>query len=214
MNMTPEELLNSLKWRYATKEFDTDKKISLGTWDTLGQSMVLTPSSFGLQPWKFITITCQKTKVDLLEHSWHQRQVTDCSHMVVLCARDGMGQQDIEDWLDQLAQTREVSRDSLQGYADMMNGFFSTMDYSKTLAWAKNQVYIALGQLMTSAAVLGVDACPMEGIVHAEYDRILGLKNTGFATTVACAMGYRSDDDKYAELPKVRYSGDKILANL
>jgi nitroreductase len=214
MNMTPEELLNSLKWRYATKEFDTDKKISLGTWDTLEQSMVLTPSSFGLQPWKFITITCQKTKVDLLEHSWHQRQVTDCSHMVVLCARDGMGQQDIEDWLDQLAQTRGVSRDSLQGYADMMNGFFSTMDYSKTLAWAKNQVYIALGQLMTSAAVLGVDACPMEGIVHAEYDRILGLKNTGFATTVACAMGYRSDDDKYAELPKVRYSGDKILANL
>jgi len=212
--MTPEELLNSLKWRYATKEFDTDKKISLGTWDTLEQSMVLTPSSFGLQPWKFITITCQKTKVDLLEHSWHQRQVTDCSHMVVLCARDGMGQQDIEDWLDQLAQTRGVSRDSLQGYADMMNGFFSTMDYSKTLAWAKNQVYIALGQLMTSAAVLGVDACPMEGIVHAEYDRILGLKNTGFATTVACAMGYRSDDDKYAELPKVRYSGDKILANL
>ena len=214
MNMTPEELLNSLKWRYATKEFDTDKKIPLGTWDTLEQSMVLTPSSFGLQPWKFITITCQKTKVDLLEHSWHQRQVTDCSHMVVLCARDGMGQQDIEDWLDQLAETRGVSRESLQGYADMMNGFFSTMDYSKTLAWAKNQVYIALGQLMTSAAVIGVDACPMEGIVHAEYDRILGLENTGFATTVACAMGYRSRDDKYAELPKVRYSGDKILASL
>ena len=214
MNMPPEELLNSLKWRYATKEFDTEKKIAPGTWDILEQSMVLTPSSFGLQPWKFITITCQKTKVDLLEHSWHQRQVTDCSHMVVLCARDGMGQQDICNWLDQLAQTRGVSRESLQGYADMMNGFFSTMDYNKTLAWAKNQVYIALGQLMTSAAVLGVDACPMEGIVHAEYDRILGLKNTGFATTVACAMGYRSDDDKYAELPKVRYSGDKILANL
>lgn len=214
MNMKPEELLNSLKWRYATKEFDTEKKIAPSIWDTLEQSMVLTPSSFGLQPWKFITITCQKTKVDLLEHSWHQRQVTDCSHMVVLCARDGMGQQDIEDWLDQLAETRGVFRESLQGYADMMNGFFSMMDYSKTLAWAKNQVYIALGQLMTGAAVIGVDACPMEGIVHAEYDRILGLENTGFATTVACAMGYRSSDDKYAELPKVRYSGDKILASL
>ena len=115
MNMTPEELLNSLKWRYATKEFDTDKKIPLGTWDTLEQSMVLTPSSFGLQPWKFITITCQKTKVDLLEHSWHQRQVTDCSHMVVLCVRDGMGQQDIEDWLDQLAETRGVFECQLSG---------------------------------------------------------------------------------------------------
>ena len=92
-----------------------------------------------------------------------------------------------------------------------MNGFFSNMDDNQTLAWAKNQVYIALGQLMTSAAVLGIDACPMEGIVPTEYDRILGLENSGFSTTVACAMGYRSSSDKYAELPKVRYSANEIL---
>jgi nitroreductase len=93
----------------------------------------------------------------------------------------------------------------------MMSGFFGSMDQERTLAWAKNQVYIALGQLMTSAAVLSIDACPMEGIVPAEYDRILGLANSGFTTTVACAMGYRSSDDKYAELPKVRYSANEIL---
>ena len=214
MNIKPEELIESLQWRYATKEFDTEKKIPPGTWTAIEQSMVLTPSSFGLQPWKFITITCQTTKIDLLEQSWHQRQVTDCSHMVVLCARDGMNQQDIDDWLDQLAQTRGVSRESLESYAAMMSGFFSNMDNSMTLAWAKNQVYIALGQLMTSAAVMGIDACPMEGIVPAEYDRILGLEGTGFTTTVACAMGYRSEDDKYAELPKVRYPGHKILQTI
>ena len=209
--MTPEELTTSLQWRYATKVFDTEKTIAPDTWSTLEESMILTPSSFGLQPWKFITITCKKTKQDLLEHSWHQRQVTDCSHMVVLCTRDGMNQKDIDKWLDQLVDARGVSRESLEGYAGMMNGFFSNMDDNQTLAWAKNQVYIALGQLMTSAAVLGIDACPMEGIVPTEYDRILGLENSGFSTTVACAMGYRSSSDKYAELPKVRYSANEIL---
>lgn len=211
MTISPEQLIESLQWRYATKEFDTDKKIPAETWACIEQSMVLTPSSFGLQPWKFVIVTDQDTKVDLLEHSWHQRQTTDCSHMVVLCARDGMGQEDIEAWLDQLVETRGVTRESLEGYAGMMNGFFGSMDYNNTLAWAKNQVYIALGQLMSTAAVLGVDACPMEGIVPAEYDRILGLEDSGFATTVACAMGYRSDDDKYAELPKVRYSSNKVI---
>lgn len=211
MNMTPEELIESLQWRYATKEFDAEKTIPPDTWSAIEQSMVLTPSSFGLQPWKFITITCPKTKIDLLEHSWHQRQVTDCSHLVVLCVRDGMNQQDIDAWLDQLAETRGVSRESLESYAAMMNGFFSSMDHDKTLCWATNQVYIALGQLMTSAAVLGIDACPMEGIVPAEYDRVLGLENSGFATSVACAMGYRSPDDSYAKLPKVRYASNKVL---
>lgn len=209
--MTPQELTSSLQWRYATKVFDNEKKISPDIWSSLEESMILTPSSFGLQPWQFITITCQKTKQDLLEHSWHQRQVTDCSHLVILCARDGMNQEDIDKWLDQLASMRGVSRESLEGYAGMMNGFFGNMDREKTLAWAKNQVYIALGQLMMSAAVLNLDACPMEGIIPAEYDRILGLENSGFSTTVACAMGYRSSDDKYAELAKVRYSANEIL---
>ena len=214
MTISPEALIDSLQWRYATKGFDTEKKIPTETWAAIEDSLVLTPSSFGLQPWKFITITDQDTKVDLLEHSWHQRQVVDCSHMVVLCARDGMDEADIDAWLDQLVETRGVTRESLEGYAGMMQGFFSTMDYGKRLAWAKNQVYIALGQLMTSAAVLGVDACPMEGIVPAEYDRILKLEDAGYATTVACAMGYRSADDKYAELPKVRFSSENILARI
>lgn len=209
--MTPQDLTSSLQWRYATKVFDHEKKISPEIWSAIEESLVLTPSSFGLQPWQFITITCPKTKQDLLEHSWNQHQVTDCSHLIVLCAREGMNQQDIEKWLDQLADARGVSRDSLEGYAGMMNGFFGNMDAVNTLAWAKNQVYIALGQLMMSAAVLGIDACPMEGIIPAEYDRVLGLKNSGFTTTVACAMGYRSSEDKYAELTKVRYSADEIL---
>ncbi len=211
--LSPEQLISRLQWRYATKEFDSQRKIPTDDWEKIEKSLVLTPSSFGLQPWKFITVTDQATKESLLEHSWHQRQVTDCSHMVVLCAKDTMDPADIEAWLDRLCTVRNVSRDTLEGYAGMMTGFFSNMSPEQTSAWAKNQVYIALGQLMTAAAVIGVDACPMEGIVPAEYDRLLGLDGSGFSTSVGCAMGYRSAGDKYADLPKVRYSSSQVIEN-
>ena len=209
--MTPDELITRMQWRYATKVFDASKTIPAETWNKIEQSMVLTPSSFGLQPWKFITITDQATKESLLEHSWHQRQVTDCSHMVVLCGKNNMESGEIETWLERICEIRGIERSSLEGYAGMMTGFFSHMDLGEKAAWSRNQVYIALGQLMTTAAVLGVDACPMEGILPSEYDRILGLEGSGFHTCVGCAVGYRSADDKYAELPKVRYGTDQII---
>lgn len=209
--ITPEALLLSLQWRYATKVFDQSQIIHEDTWDTIEQSMVLTPSSFGLQPWKFITITQQEIKDELLPHSWNQPQTTDCSHLVVLCAKKSVRSDDIDVWLDHLAEARNVPRESLNGYAGMMRGFLGSMDAEASLSWAKNQVYIALGQLMTSAALLGIDACPMEGIIPAEYDRILGLENGDYHTTVACAMGYRSKEDKYATTPKVRFLREDII---
>lgn len=211
--MTPEELLQQLQWRYATKEFDAQRKIQADVWGKIEQSLVLTPSSFGLQPWKFVCISDQETKDALLEHSWNQRQVADCSHMVVLCAKDTMDPENIDAWLDRLCEVRGVTRDTLEGYAGMMTGFFADMSPEQTAAWAKNQVYIALGQLMAAAAVLGVDSCPMEGIVPAGYDRILGLRGTGFSTSVGCAVGYRSKADKYATLPKVRYAPELVIEN-
>ena len=131
--------------------------------------------------------------------------------MVVLCAKNEMSTGDIEIWLDRLCEARNVTRDSLDGYAGMMTGFFAHMSPEQTSAWAKNQVYIALGQLMTTAAVLGVDACPMEGIVPSEYDRVLGIEDSGYSTSVGCAMGYRSADDKYAQAPKVRYHPELVI---
>jgi len=207
----PEALLLSLQWRYATKVFDTSKKIPADTWDAIEQSLVLTPSSFGLQPWKFITITNQEIKTELIPHSWNQPQITDCSHLVVLCAKTKVCDDDIDIWLDHLAEARNVSRESLDGYAGMMREYLGQMDTTSSLSWAQNQVYIALGQLMTSAAILGIDACPMEGIIPTEYNRILGLENGPYQTTVACAMGFRSPDDKYATTPKVRFSRDEIV---
>lgn len=213
-NLTTEQLLETLQARYATKEFDPTKKVSSDDWAALQESLVLTPSSFGLQPWKFITITDQAIKKSLVEHSWNQQQVADCSHMIVLCAKRETTTEDIEAWLARLAEVRGVSRESLDGYAGMMFGFFSQMSTEQQFTWARNQVYVALGQLMASAALLGVDACPMEGIISPEYDRILKLEDSDYATIVACPIGYRSANDKYVDLPKVRYTSDQILETI
>lgn len=213
-NITPEQLIDTLQARYATKEFDPSQKIPTDDWNALQESLVLTPSSFGLQPWKFITVTDQATKESLVEHSWHQQQVADCSHMIVLCAKRETTTEDIEAWLKCIAEVRDVSRESLDGYAGMMFGMFSAMSTDQQFAWARNQVYIALGQLMTSSALLGIDACPMEGIIPSEYDKILKLEGSDYATVVACPIGYRSANDKYVDLPKVRFNSDQILETI
>lgn len=212
--MQASELIELLEWRYATKVFDSNKIIPAETISALEKSLVLTPSSFGLQPWKFIIVTDKATKEALLPHSWNQQQVVDCSHLVVLAAKAPIGDAELDAFIDKTHEVRGGEKESLQFYRDMMGGFVAKMSDDQLLVWAKNQVYIALGQLMTSAAALGVDACPMEGITPSEYDKILGLEGTGYFTTLACPLGYRSEEDKYATLEKVRYEASEMIEHI
>ncbi|MDA7880730.1 NAD(P)H-dependent oxidoreductase [Akkermansiaceae bacterium] len=210
-HLAPDDLLKQLQWRYATKEFDASKKIADSTWSVIEESLVLTPSSFGLQPWHFIVIQNQEIKEQLLPHSWNQNQVTECSHFVVIAAKRETDETQIDAWIDRMVEVRGGDRESLTGYRDMMAGFINRMDSSEELQWAKLQTYIALGQLMTSASVLGIDACPMEGFLPPEYDKILKLSEQGLTASVACALGYRASADKYADAPKVRFAKDNLL---
>lgn len=212
--MNPSELLDTLKWRYATKAFNPDKKIPTEIWDAIEESLILTPSSFGLQPWKFVIVTDPEVKARLLPNSWNQQQVVDCSHLVVFTAQAPVSDKELDAFINRTHEVRGGDKADLQFYRDMMGGFVSNMNDAQLLTWAKAQVYIALGQLMASAAALGVDACPMEGINPAEYDKILGLEGTGYFTTVACPLGYRSDEDKYATLPKVRYTKEQMIQHI
>lgn len=213
--LSPDTLLTQLNWRYATKKFDATRKIAPELWSALEKSLVLTPSSFGLQPWKFIVVTDAAVKQQLVPVSWNQTQPADCSHHVVFAAKTALGEQDVDTFLDSIVAARGGSKDALQGYRDMMTGFAGKAAQEGWLReWAIRQVYIALGNFMTCAAVLGVDTCPMEGIAPAEYNKILGLEGAGFATVVACAAGYRADDDKYAALAKVRFPASEIVQHI
>jgi nitroreductase len=200
------QLLDALQWRYATKVFDATKKIPADTWTALETSLVLTPTSYGLQPYHFLVVQDAATRAALLPHSWGQKQVVDCSHFVVFTARTEMTEADVDRFIKRSAEVRGMPVESLAAYRGMMLGDVVNGPRGKAAhEWAARQSYIALGSLMTAAAVLGVDACPMEGLVPAEYDKILKLEGTGYKTVVALALGYRAASDKYASLAKIRY---------
>jgi len=209
--IAPEELLERLRWRYATKMFDPHRKIPSDLWQGLAESLVLTPSSFGLQPWEFIHVQTPALREELRAASWNQPQVTDASHFLVLAARTSLTEAEVDRFLRQVALDTGTSEESLSGYRQMILGFLAAMTPDGLVAWAKHQSYIALGQLMGSAAMLGVDSCPMEGFDPAAYNRILGLTDRGFTAAVACALGYRSAEDGSAERPKVRYGRGEVV---
>jgi nitroreductase len=206
------QLIDALQWRYATKVFDPAKKIPADVWSALEQTLVLTPSSYGLQPYQFLIVQNPAKRAELLPQSWRQKQVVDCSHFVVFAARTDMKEADINKLISRISTVRGVPVESLNSYRKMLVGDFVDGARGKIAhEWATRQCYIALGNLMTAAAVLAVDACPMEGIVPAEYDTILNLGGSGYATVVACALGYRAVSDKYAALPKVRYVTEDLV---
>ena len=206
MSQSIQSLLAALQWRYATKVFDATKKIPADVWSALEQTLVLTPTSYGLQPYKFLIVQDAAIRAALLPHSWGQKQVVDCSHFVVFLARTEMKEADVDKLIARISQVRGVPAESIAPYRGMMVSDVVNGPRGKAAhEWAARQAYIALGNLMTAAAIIGVDACPMEGLVPAEYDKILKLEGSGYKTVVACPLGYRSATDKYASLPKVRY---------
>ena len=207
------QLVDSYQWRYAVKRFDPSKQIDASTWSAIETSLVLTPSSFGLQPWKFFVISSPENKAKLSAISWKQSQPSDCSHMVVFTARKTVDAAYVDAFLAITAEQRNVTVESLVGYREVVLGFLQNA-MGRHLAWSSNQAYIALGQLLASAAMLGVDACPMEGIVVGEYDKLLGLDGSDYTPIVGCALGYRHSDDHYASLPKVRFDASKLVTHL
>lgn len=206
------DLVNSLSWRYATKKFDSSRKLDAALYKQLEDALRLSASSFGLQPWKFVIVTDPKIKAQLPAFSWGQTQPEECSHLVVICRIAELTEQYIDKYVSKIATERGVTVESLESYAGMMKGFLQRpVDKAP---WMEKQCYIALGTLLTAAAALGVDACPMEGFDAEAYDRILGLPEKGCHSVVVCPLGYRAADDKYAQLPKVRFDADDVVIRI
>ncbi|NJK59167.1 MAG: NAD(P)H-dependent oxidoreductase [Oscillatoriales cyanobacterium SM2_1_8] len=211
--VAPSALIEQLQWRYAVKKFDPHRTIPEDVWQALAESLRLSPSSFGLQPWRFFVIRDRALKAKLLPHSWNQQQVVDASHVVVLARKSEVGEAEADAYLTDMAQTRGVPLEQLAGFGKMLKGFLAKppLDLGE---WSTRQVYIALGQFMTAAAMLGVDTCPMEGFLPDQYDEILGLPALGYRSVLVCPAGYRAADDAYANLPKVRFPAAQMLTYL
>jgi nitroreductase len=206
-------VLQKLQWRYATKKFDATKKIADDAWQVLEQSMVLAPSSFGLQPWKFFVVANPQVRQELLPLSWNQTQVVDASHLVVFAIKKDLNPADVDRFVSRMSEVQGTPIENLQGFANIVKGFMDKPPYPLDInEWSKRQLYIALGQFMTTAAVLDIDTCPLEGFVPDQYDRVLNLPAQGYTAVVLCAAGYRAEDDKSAARPKVRFKTEDVVS--
>jgi nitroreductase len=203
-------LVRQLEWRYAVKKFDPTKKIPADVWAALERTLVLAPSSYGAQPWKFFVIEDPALREKLRPASWNQAQIVEASHLVVFAIKKRYDAADLDRYMARTAEVRGMEVASLEGFRKMVASHVSAPGFDVD-AWSAKQVYLALGGFLTAAAVLGVDACPMEGFNPAEYDRILELDKLGYSATVLATAGYRSADDKYADLPKVRFPLDEVI---
>ncbi|MEI8037503.1 MAG: NAD(P)H-dependent oxidoreductase [Verrucomicrobiota bacterium] len=210
-----EALLEQLRWRYATKQFDPTRQIPADDWSTLEEALVLTPSSFGLQPWKFLVVTDPAIKESLVPFSWGQQQVADCSHLVVFAHRKEIDAEYLERFLQSVVETRGVTMESLAAYRGLMESkIFNSPLRDQIQEWNQRQTYTALGCFMTCAALRGIDTCPMEGFEVEKYDEILGLAPRGLSVGLVCPAGYRAPDDRYAALPKVRFETRDLVEHI
>ena len=207
-----EILLKQLNWRYAVKKFDPTLRLSESQWEVLEKALILTPSSYGFQPWQFWVIVNQDLKKKLRVASWNQPQVEDCSHFVVFTTKRSVSEEDVQNYLTYVTQIRSLPPNFSKEYGKVLTQKLVHEPTKESISeWAARQAYIVLGNLMTSAAMLGIDTCPMEGFEPEQYDQILKLKDTPYRSVLACAVGFRSDQDKAQAMPKVRYPASQLL---
>jgi nitroreductase len=213
--VAPQDLLAALRWRYATKKYDPTRQIPADVWAALEESLVLTPSSMGVQPWRFLVVDDAERRAQLVAASYGQRQPVEASRFVVFTVRRDLDEPFVDRHVARSAEVRGLSVDALASFKTMIMRSITGAKAKGTLDdWMTRQPYIALGQFMLAAAWLGVDTTPMEGLVPEKYDEILGLTGTGWSTVVACAAGYRATDDKYAATPKVRFPLEDVVQHV
>ncbi len=207
-------LIKSLQWRYATKKFDATKKISGEDLELLKTALQLSASSYGLQPYKFIFIENPEVRKQLQPHSWGLSQIVEASHLLVLANQLEVGDADVDAFLNLTSKTRNIPVENLAPYGTFMKTNIGQVPTEAKAFWNAKQAYIALGFLLTSAAELKIDTCPIEGFEPEAYDRILNLKALGLTSAVVAAIGYRSTEDPTLNLPKVRKSKNELFITI
>tara|TARA_B100000809_G_scaffold243218_1_gene268023 strand:- start:767 stop:1402 length:636 start_codon:yes stop_codon:yes gene_type:complete len=204
-------LLQALNNRYATKKFNSTKKISNRDFETLIESLRLTPTSYGLQLMKVVVVENKKIREELLKYSYNQKQVVDASHLIVLCREKSFDDIHISDYISNISTTRNIELEKLDGFKTMLSSFKESTSEKEQINWMNNQIYIALGNLLTSCAILGIDSCPMEGFQVKKYNSVLNLTNDGLEAVLTIPIGYSSSEDTYKDVKKVRRTTNDFL---
>ena len=198
------DIIEKLQWRYATKKFDSQKVLEKKKMDTLKKAFNLTATSFGLQTITLIIISDKELRQQLLKHAYNQKQVLDASHLLVICIQDNITDEDVDMLFDNTRSIRKTPDHILDPYRKNLKTMMQKMSIEERQQWSMNQAYIALGNLMTVCAVEEIDSCPMEGFSEKNFDEILELKSKNLKSVLLLPVGYRAEDDKFADFKKVR----------
>nr|WP_321234075.1 NAD(P)H-dependent oxidoreductase [uncultured Psychroserpens sp.] len=196
--------IDKLKWRYATKKFDDSKTLSEEKLNILKQAFNLTATSFGLQTISLVIVNNKTIREALIEHSYNQKQVLEASHLFVICIQDNILEDDVDEHFDNVKDIRATPEAILEPYRKDLKQMMTSMTVEKRQEWSVKQAYIALGNLMTVCAIEEIDSCPMEGFNPEAYDTLLELKHKNLKSVLLLPVGYRADDDMFAEFKKVR----------
>ena len=192
------DIIKQLEWRYATKKFDKTKKLSASKLNVLKQAFNLTATSFGLQTTSLLVVTNPETRKELQEYAYKQSQIVDASHLLIICIKEVIGNKDVNDYFDNVRNTRTTSETILSPYRKNLIETIEKMTLSEQQQWSMNQAHIVLGNLMTVCAIERIDSCPMEGFVPSKFDAILNLKERGLKSVLLLPVGYRAEDDMFS----------------
>lgn len=205
------QLIENLKWRYATKKFDPNKKVSIQDITKLQEAIRLTASSYGLQMYKVLIIEDQKLREKLKLVSWNQSQITDASHLFVFCNYTSVTETYIKEHMSLIAETQSKNIQDLQGYGDFVLTKLSEKSMLEVQTWLEKQTYLAISNLLAACAELKIDACPMEGFEADKYNEILGLSEKGLNASLIAPVGYRAINDHTQFSVKVRKPVEKLF---
>ncbi|MDT0294965.1 NAD(P)H-dependent oxidoreductase [Mesonia ostreae] len=198
------DIINSLEWRYAAKKFDTEKKIPIDKIEVLKKAFSLTPSSYGLQPIKLVIIDEEEVLEQLMESCYNQKQIKTASHLFVFCIDDAIDEEFILNYFKRVKDIRNTPDEILKPFKNFLLKDFEKSSKNKIDAWAKNQVYLAMGNLLTVCALEKIDSCPMEGFHPGKLAEVLDLDQLHLKPTLLLPIGYRAEDDMFSQFKKVR----------
>ncbi len=208
------KLIENLKWRYATKKYDTSKKVSQQDIDYIKEAVQLSASSYGMQPFKVLDISDPKLREELKPLSWNQSQITDASHLFVFCNVVGVTNEDVDYMTKLKSEIKEVPVESIAGYGEFVKLKLEEKSEIEMFHWTAKQAYIALSTAMSACAELQIDCTPMEGFEPDAINEKLGLAEKGLNASVLLTIGYRHTDDAAQHSNKVRKPIDIIFETL
>lgn len=207
-------IIEKLQWRAAIKSFDNTKKLTPQQLNDLLTAVRLAPSGAGVQPYRIIVVENPEIREKLREAAHGQAQLTHASQVIVFAAETNVDTEFVAKYIDLIAKTREIGREHLAGFEQSIGNMINNMTEEQKLTWAAKQAYIALGVLVSAAADLGIDACPMEGFQPGKFDEILGLNKLGLTSVVIAPVGFRSDEDVYSKQAKVRRPTEDLFIHI